>query len=290
MGNYHYIVSSLVDYSIENDAKDFDAESLCEYLKDELTKRDFSKLKELWWFCDLRNILEVRKGKRGIYGALSNLTEQQVEQIIKYYSSSESDESDLAELPQLPENIEKILLAFKDEAYATEFEINTNLPIENTIWSAYYQMVLNSNNRFIREWSLFDLNIRNISAAYAIRELGGDVKKVVISDNDIVELIIQNETVPDFSLKNEFSQIDELMQILSESDILLKERNLDKLRIKIIDELITFDYFNLEAVLAYMVKISLLTRWSNLKPQYGKEVLEGITKQLTSKQIIDSAR
>ena len=97
-----------------------------------------------------------------------------------------------------------------------------------------------------------------------------------------------NESVQDFGLKNEFNEIDNLIQLLSDKDMLSKEKGLDKLRWKKINELLEFDYFNLEVVLGYVVKLSLLERWRVLDDKRGAEVLNSIVEKLTSNENIKS--
>ncbi|MFI3321512.1 MAG: DUF2764 family protein [Rikenellaceae bacterium] len=290
MANYHYIVSSLIDYSIENDAKGFDTEALCLELQGLLSTSDWKKLSDLWWFFDLRNILDIRSGRKGVYSPLSNLTQSEVEIISKYYDADSTEEIELEQLPVLPKEISKLLLAYKDDSFASENNINTFEPIDSKIWAAYYKMATSSKSKFIATWSQFDLDVRNISAAFTARVKKRNIQEVLIGENEVVKLILSNESVQDFGLKNEFAATDELFQILSEKDMLLKERNLDKLRIKIIDELVAFDYFNMETILAYMVKISLLNRWSMLSSERGDEVLTSLTSKLTANDIIAQKR
>lgn len=285
MANYHYIISSLVDYSFDSDPKGFDAVKLCEELKSQLSDSDWSRLGELWWFFDLRNILDIRSGRKGVYSPLSNLTEAQTELVSRFYTRGSTIEIE-EELPKLPDFAVEILTSYKDDLYASEREISTAEPIDNKIWGAYYAHSMRSKSKFIRNWSEFDLNVKNVSAAYTARAKGKDAESVVIGDNEITRLIIRNENVQDFGLKNEFLEIDELIHILQEDDMLAKERNLDKLRMSKIDNFVTFDYFNLEFILGYMVKTSMIVRWSGLNRADGERVLSGLTNRLTSKEVL----
>lgn len=285
MANYHYIISSLVDYSFDSDPKGFDAVKLCEELKSQLSDSDWSRLGELWWFFDLRNILDIRSGRKGVYSPLSNLTEAQTELVSRFYTRGSTIEIE-EELPKLPDFAVEILTSYKDDLYASEREISIAEPIDNKIWGAYYAHSMRSKSKFIRNWSEFDLNVKNVSAAYTARAKGIDAESVVIGDNEITRLIIRNENVQDFGLKNEFLEIDELIHILQEDDMLAKERNLDKLRMSKIDNFVTFDYFNLEFILGYMVKTSMIVRWSGLNRADGERVLSGLTNRLTSKEVL----
>ena len=170
MGNYHYIVSALVDYSFDADTKTLDTVSLCDELKEQLSDKDWKKLGELWWFFDLRNILDFRAGRSGIFSPLSNLTKEQVEAIDRYYKSTDNSDETEVELPFIPKFVEDILLSYKDASFAMEHEMSTQGDIDNKIWDAYYTYATSSRSRFVREWSIFDLNVRNISTAFTALE------------------------------------------------------------------------------------------------------------------------
>ncbi len=288
MGNYHYIVSALVDYSFDADTKTLDTESLCAELKGQLSSKDWTKLGELWWFFDLRNILDLRSGRSGVFSPLSNLTREDVEAVDTYYRSTETTDEQVQELPLLPKFVENILLSYKDATFASENNISTKGDVDNKIWEAYYKYANSSKSGFVRAWSEFDLNVRNISAAYTAREKGIALSEVFVGKGEITDIIMQNETVQDFGLKNEFNEVDNLIQLLTEKDILVKEKGLDKLRWKKIDELLEFDYFDLEVVLGYVVKLSLLERWRVLDDKEGLQVLNSVVGKLTSKENIKS--
>lgn len=107
-----------------------------------------------------------------------------------------------------------------------------------------------SGSRFLREWSAFDRDMRNTAAALVARRIG-----------------MQYDGVP----TNEA-----VRTIMAGGDILERERALDRLRWRTADELTTFDYFDIDKLLAYLVKVAIVERWSALNAEEGRERLAAI--------------
>ncbi len=288
MGNYHYIVSSLVEYGFDADTKSLNTEAFCADIKEQLSGDDWKKLGELWWFFDLRNILDLRAGRSGVFSPLSNLTKEEVELVDRHYGASSSGvEEQEQEMPSLPSFVLDILSSYSGESMLSDVDSDKG-DIDKQLWEAYYSYAASSKSAFVRAWSEFDVNVRNISAAFTARTKSISVGSVLVGDGEIANMIRQNEGAPDFALKNEFAEIDTLMQLLSEKDMLVKEKGLDKLRWQKIDSLVELDYFNIEYILGYIVKMSLLERWRLLDVERGESRLDGIVGSLTAKENIKS--
>jgi hypothetical protein len=104
-----------------------------------------------------------------------------------------------------------------------------------------------SPNKFLREWAAFDRDVRGTVAALVARRLG------VMYDGAPT-----NEAV---------------RAIMAGGDVLERERALDRLRWRTADELTVFDYFDIDNLLAYLVKVGILERWAALDAERGREVL-----------------
>ena len=80
--------------------------------------------------------------------------------------------------------------------------------------------------------------------------------------------------------EREFDDAPLLQGILSTEDILGREKALDDLAWKKIDELTVFDYFNLDAILGFLAKLKITDRWLKLDEQTGRELFRRITEQV----------
>ena len=128
----------------------------------------------------------------------------------------------------------------------------------------FYAGALKSPSRFLREYLAFDLELRNAKAAWLNRAFSRSaLQDVILLDEDG-----QIEPRP------------EIERVLSESDILARERGLDELCWTKIDELTVFDYFDADAILGFMAKLLIVDRWLKLDEQTGRELFRRLVEQM----------
>lgn len=132
----------------------------------------------------------------------------------------------------------------------------------------FYQKALQHRNRFIREWFSFDLNLRNATVAYLNDSLGRQ------EGLDLVKLE-GRET-------EEFPEAVAVQQVLNCGDILARERGLDELRWKKIDELTLLDSLDLEVILGFVAKLKIIDRWLQLDPDSGRALFRRLVDDIRS--------
>ena len=99
---------------------------------------------------------------------------------------------------------------------------------DSKLCEEFYTKALASKNKFIRDYFTFDLNVRNAKVRYLNKALDRP------AGTDIFM-----ETV------GEFAEGQKLDGVLDTSDILSRERGIDDLMWEKIDEITTFDYFDI---------------------------------------------
>jgi len=129
----------------------------------------------------------------------------------------------------------------------------------------FYLSCLESENRFIREYFLFDLNVRNAKVRTINKALNRpmDLDVISITDEDY-----------------EFEELSQLESILEGKDILVKEKALDQLMWRKIDELTTFNYFDLDAILGFITKLHITDRWFKLDENTGRELFRKLVEEI----------
>ena len=132
----------------------------------------------------------------------------------------------------------------------------------------FYQAALKHGNRFIRDWFRFDLDLRNTTVSYLNDSLGRPDKQDMI-------LLEDRET-------EEFFELDDAQNVLNLGDILKRERGLDELRWRKIDELTILDSFDLEVLLGYVAKLKIIDRWLQLDPDSGRELFRRLVEDIRS--------
>lgn len=133
--------------------------------------------------------------------------------------------------------------------------------------AAFYLEAQKSRNRFIREFFALDLGVRNAKVEYLNRSLGRPEGTDVVNPDPEQDL-------------PEFDQKPEVDAILETDDILGRERALDNFYWKSADALTVLDVFDLDLILAFVVKLKQVERWLKLDEATGRELFRKLVKEI----------
>ena len=273
---YYYLVAGLREWTLDSDTKGFDAREIVEEILAEVSNNDRRAIGLLYAYYDCENIISCRE-QRGRHNPLGNLSREQVEQVLNEACYS-----------LLPSRLAKVveLYAEKDDEERDE-EVKLDANFEHALFEAYYEELAASKCRFLVAWGEFDRNLRNIAAALAAREAGRQISDVVVGGGDIVEQLTRSSAA-DFGLRGELPYIDAVVAAVSdEKNIVEKERKIDAVRWAEADEIAVFDFFDVNYLLSYLVKVNIVARWSMLAPEVGREMLNRLIKELDAKELVN---
>ena len=142
----------------------------------------------------------------------------------------------------------------------------------------FYAAALRHRNRFLREYFRFDLNLRNAKVRYLNAQLGREPDQDVMTGEDPEA---EDVDIDGFRFTGgEFEEALKVDNILADKDLVSREKGLDDLLWDKIDGLSTFHYFDIEAVLAYIAKLHIVTRWLNLDEEVGRDVFRRLLKDV----------
>lgn len=133
--------------------------------------------------------------------------------------------------------------------------------------AAFYLEARKSRNRFVREFFALDLGVRNAKVEYLNRSLGRPEGTDVVNPDPEKDL-------------PEFDQKPEVDAILETDDILGRERALDNFYWKAADALTVLDVFDLDLILAFVVKLKQVERWLRLDEATGRELFRKLVKEI----------
>lgn len=175
-----------------------------------------------------------------------------------------------------PEDVSDFIREQLDEKDAKVLDLFLKGLDPGNLDADFYAEALQSRNRFVREYYLLDLQVRNEKVRHLNKELGQSSGKGVV-----IPPLPENAPIgeePDYEPEGELS--DTLRRIYAGEDILEKENSLDRLMWDKIEEITIFDDFSLEAVLAFVAKLHIILRWLNLDPARGRELLRQLTDEV----------
>ena len=149
---------------------------------------------------------------------------------------------------------------------------------EKDLDADFYAAALRQRNRFLREYFRFDLNLRNAKVRYLNAQLGREPDMDVMTGEDPEA---EDVDIDGFRFTGgEFEEALKVDNILADKDLVSREKGLDDLLWDKIDSLSTFHYFDIEAVLAYIAKLHIVTRWLNLDEEVGRDVFRRLLKDV----------
>ena len=143
----------------------------------------------------------------------------------------------------------------------------------------FYAQALKSSNRFIREYFRFDLNLRNAKVRYLNRVLGrAEEQDVLTGKGDEFE---EGLDIDGYRFTGgEFEEELKVQNALESASLLDRERYLDEICWEKINNLETFHYFDITAVLAYIAKLHIVDRWLALDEEKGRELFRKLVQEV----------
>ena len=151
---------------------------------------------------------------------------------------------------------------------------------EDHLSTLYYNYLLNKTyNRFLKEWSEVNMNIRNVLTALSARREGIEYDYLIVGDNDVAKLLRTSQN-PGHSLIELIDYYESIREIDEISDLLEKEQRIDALLWEWIDERTFFHYFDIEKIMGYLFKLQIIERWRLLDDEKGSEIFRNIINSL----------
>ena len=271
--NYYALVAGLKEYTLDAENKGFDAKEIVEEILEVVSKGDAAAVRMLYAYYDCENLINLRNGSSA-HNALGNLSREEIE-------------AEMANPTHLPGRIANVIRAYANPEGEEAETVDVGKRFEKSLFEAYYEECAGSKCRFLREWSSFDRTMRNITAAAVARSQSRPIEEVTIGEGDVVEQL-QRSSAADFGLRGEYAFVDGVIAAVNdEQNLLEKERKIDLIRWNEAGELVTFDYFDINAVMAYLVKVNMVARWSVLDVRHGREMFERLLAELDGKDLIN---
>lgn len=271
--DYYCLVAGLKEYSLDGETKGFDAREIVEEILSELSSEDKQQVKLLYGYYDCENLAALRAG-RTAHNPLGNFSQEELQGEMKHPE-------------HLPLPIARVVKAFLDPEGEEAEEINPNQRFEKALFKAYYEMCQKKGCRFLKAWAEFDRTLRNVTAAVTARQVNRAIEEVTVGEDDLTEQM-RRSSAADFGLRGELPYIDAVITAVNdEQNLLEKEHKIDVIRWNEASELSTFDYFDVNAVMAYLTKINIVARWTRLDAVKGREMFSRLMSELDGKKALD---
>ena len=272
--SYYALVAGFKEYALDGELKGFDIEAILSEVFEVLSSKDKNTVELLYAYYDCENLISRHNGS-STYNALGRLSNEEVEEALRQPSRL------IAPLAKVVRDYAS--LNEEDDAE----EVDLSQPFAQALMTAYYNACAASGSRLLREWSTMDRTIRNIVAATLARRQGVAIESVVVGEDSVTESLVRSSAA-DFGLRAELPFVEQLVAaVADEQNMVEKERKIDNIRWAELSELATFDYFDLNAVIAYLVKVNMVARWAALDAKVGREMFDRLVAELDGKEMIN---
>lgn len=142
---------------------------------------------------------------------------------------------------------------------------------ENVLSWMYYDYMMKAGNPLVREYAVFSMNLKNLVAARNARKYGMEVAREIVGNNDF-SMALRTSSAKDFGLGMDYPYVEKVLALLEHDNLVERERGLDLLIWNFLDEAVTFEYFSIERLISYMLRLMIVERWSRMTSESGRKV------------------
>ena len=268
MTNYYCLVTGLPELSLEDGKLSYTVANFKTEIYPELSKSD-KKLIDLFYLkSDNQNLLALLKDKEAVVDtSLGNFSAEELLGVIASFKEETAPDK-------------------KFPSYFYEFaELYLNTPeeerfgLEDKLHGFYFHYAMKCGNKFVSEWFELNLNVNNILAAMAARKYKMDVTKVSVGTNMVAEAL-RNSNARDFGLADDLEYFEQLTRINDTVDLVEREKKIDLLKWNWMDDNTFFNYFTIERIFVFLMKLEMIERWVSLDKEKGNEMFRKLIDQL----------
>jgi len=270
--NYYCLVAGLPEIVPEEKKLPFSSVQFRDRLKEELSQHDFELVRLFFLRFDHSNLLNLffNSNEETLWDKRGNFSRQELEPL------ADRKVLDMVDFSIFP----KYLQDFTYQMHSEEAP-KTKVEASRILSELYYQLLESSDNKFVREVSQYLRTRSNILTALNLRKHQIDAENAFIGNDEITEAL-KKSRVRDFGLSTAIEYIEDLLQVYETKNIRERELKLDIQTWEFIENATFFNYFSIEHILAFLLKLFIAERWLNLDLQKGRKMFENIFTQLKS--------
>lgn len=272
MSQYYYLVTGLPELSLEDNKLNYTVSDFKSEFYPQLSSED-QKLVDLYYLkFDNVNLLKLLKNREAVIDPRGNFTADQFVAVFKQFN----EEGVIASPGSLPPYLIKFV-----QAYLTQQEEGTpnEVLVEDWLAGLYYEYAMQCKNDFVSSWFEFNLNSNNVLVALAARKYKMQIAPLVVGETEVCQAL-KTSNARDFGLTSELDYFDQLLKISETEDLVEREKRLDQLRWKWMEDKTFFDYFSIERLYVFLLQLEIIERWISLDKEKGNQMFREIIDSL----------
>jgi hypothetical protein len=258
---YHYLIAGLPNISLSDPREWISVTGFKDLLRDHLHPEDFRQVWLVFLKEDHRNLIRFLSGAEAVETGAGNFSFGDFKEQINLFS---------AILPS-----EDILPPYMVEVLRenhTNDEKRDPVLISHALAEGFYSFIMSNGCSFLKSFYEFDYNMNNLVAFLkASKFLSEGGKYITGRSQHAVHL--QNLEGKSLVKDPEFEYFDEIISISGTASFAEEELKYDRLRWRVIEELVFFEDFSIDRVLGYLQQMLIISRWSALDSDFGVKKL-----------------
>lgn len=256
---YPYLCSALDPLSYEPVKRGLSLREAFLFAMEEFVEADRESLRKLFLFNDIKNVvlLHFRRKER-----------QEDYQTPSYYPEAEYESVKADPMLALP------FLRVWWENKAAGTRLFPKLPETDELTTLFYESLTSLlEPGFVRDWYLFELELRNFTVALTLEATGLAATEKLIPHGVVYADILAGKP----AARDAGASLGYLETIRSvETSLAAAERERERLRWSWIDDRLGPDWSSADAAMGILVKLWSVERWENLTRRRGEERFDSI--------------
>ena len=267
MNTYYCLVAGFPDISLDDGKLSCSVSDFRTDVYLQLASSD-QKLVDLFYLkFDNQNLISLLKDKEAPVKTEGTLTGEELLALIETVRNG--DIPDKKYPAYLSEFVSQYINLASEDLYKAE----------DLLASLYYQYAMSCKNQFISEWFEFNLNVNNILSAYTARKYKLDVASVIVGNTPACEQL-RTSNARDFGLGDTIDYMDQVQRISETEELVERERKIDTLKWKWLEEHSFFYDFTIERIFVFLMFLDMTERWISLDKQKGYELFRQMIENL----------
>ena len=270
MSQYYYLVTGLPELTLEDNKLNHTVADFKTEFYPLLSGSD-KRLVDLFYLqYDNRNLLRLLKDNAAATDPRGMFKSECFLDVIRQYKE---DDGVISVTHGLPKYMVAFIVDYfkQKESDATVDEV----ALEDKLSALYYSHAMKCGNGFVSSWFEFNLNVKNILSAINARKFKIEVPPVIVGDTPVCEAL-RMSNARDFGLAGELEYLDEVLKIGETHNLIEREKKVDQLKWKWMEDKTFFEYFSIERLYVFLLQVELVERWLSLDKDKGNRMFRDI--------------
>jgi hypothetical protein len=263
---YHCLIAGLPDLEIGGRMWT-NVKAFRDQLEQELHPDDMELVRLVALRIDNQNLARYLAGESFEENTAANHT------LEDFKTQEEQFDAILPEADVLPSYMVKVMQETRSEDGDAD-----RVELERKLADAYYEHVEDEGNDFLKVFNRFEYNMANMLTYLEAGNHAMDPWKFISGSTVFTEHLREDNSLT-MAASAGFDLFNEVVCYAELSSVRDKEMKYEEIRWRFIEEQVFFDTFTVDTILAYLLRLMILERWSQLTGKAGEEKLRMMVRR-----------